>query len=194
MPNNLNYFVRHHAQLLIYISVFVIILLFMYARNISTTVRSHFMLRPLYVLNKHKWVAYEQNVTRLSTLVSTTNGLAQYSSFYRRDVTMPWFSVTWLIRWMLASAFVQLFGARNSLLSITNTTRHSNRNSHMNWSHASSQIHACQPNSLQIPLYLRYISGGLNLSCVWNIRLLHEQPFTPRCFNVKLYVFFAHTV
>jgi len=48
----------------LYFRFFVIMLLFMYARNISTTVRSHFMLLPFYVLNKHKWTFYQQNVTR----------------------------------------------------------------------------------------------------------------------------------
>jgi len=86
---------------------------------------------------------------------------------------------------MLATAFVKLIGARDILLSLTNSTRHSHRNSLMNRSHVSSQIHVYQPNSLQFPLHLLYISGGLNLSSVWNVRLLHEQPFKVRCFNVK---------
>jgi len=125
---------------------------------------------------------------------STTNGLAQYSSFYRRDVGIPWFNVTWLIRWMLATAFVEQAGARKSLLSITNSSRHSNKDSYMHWSHENKLIHVCQPNSLQFPLYLQYISGGLKLSCVWDVRLLHEQPLKVRCFNFKFYVFFANTV
>jgi hypothetical protein len=113
-----------------------------------------------------------------------------------QQILSPWCKDAMIHRHTIDSlnACHQLLGARNSLLSITNATRHCKTNSHMNWSHESSLIHVCQPNRLQFPLYLRYISGCLNLSCARNVRLLHEQPFKARIFKFKFYVFFAYTV
>lgn len=105
------------CKLLFEISVFVIILLFMYAISISTMVRSRFMLRFTPWTNVTGFHVYK--TWRLTWCVNYKRTCA-VQLLYRRDVRIPWFIVTWLIRGKLA--FVQLVSTRKRLCSMTTRT------------------------------------------------------------------------